>query len=52
MKARMKSYHANSGAGLAGLIAREHPVPKPDIHEVLIRVRANSGVARHSSAAG
>jgi NADPH:quinone reductase-like Zn-dependent oxidoreductase len=46
IKERMKSYHANSGAGLAGLIAREHPVPEADSHEVLIRVRANSLNAR------
>jgi NADPH:quinone reductase-like Zn-dependent oxidoreductase len=43
---RMKSYHANSGAGLAGLVASEHPVPEPGFHEVLIRVRANSLNAR------
>jgi NADPH:quinone reductase-like Zn-dependent oxidoreductase len=38
----MKSYHANSGAGIAGLTLREHDEPKPGPHEVLIRVRANS----------
>src|SRR5262245_6826605 len=42
----MKSYHANSGAGLAGLTASEHPIPEPGYHEVLIRVRANSLNAR------
>ena len=38
----MKSYHANSGAGIAGLYARQHDEPKPGPREVLIRVRANS----------
>jgi hypothetical protein len=38
----MKSYHANSGAGIAGLTLREHDQPKPGPHEVLIRVRTNS----------
>src|SRR4030095_2364837 len=42
----MKSYHANSGAGLGGLVASEHPIPEPGSHEVLIRVRANSLNAR------
>src|SRR5262245_24307899 len=43
---RMKSYHANSGAGLASLVASEHPIPEPGSHDVLIRVRANSLNAR------
>jgi NADPH:quinone reductase-like Zn-dependent oxidoreductase len=38
----MKSYHANSGAGLAGLTLKEHDAPTPGPREVLIRVRANS----------
>jgi NADPH:quinone reductase-like Zn-dependent oxidoreductase len=38
----MKSYHANSGAGLAGLTLKEHDEPAPGAREVLIRVRANS----------
>lgn len=38
----MKSYHANSGAGLDGLILKEHEEPKPGLREVLVRVRANS----------
>jgi len=38
----MKSYHANSGAGIAGLTLKEHDEPKPGPREVLIRMRANS----------
>jgi NADPH:quinone reductase-like Zn-dependent oxidoreductase len=38
----MKSYHANSGAGLSGLTIREHDKPTPGAREVLVRVRANS----------
>jgi len=38
----MKSYHANSGAGLSGLTLREHEKPTPGPHEVLLKVRANS----------
>jgi NADPH:quinone reductase-like Zn-dependent oxidoreductase len=38
----MKSYHANSGSGIAGLTVKEYDEPKPGPHEVLIRVRANS----------
>src|SRR4030095_2184313 len=45
----MKSYHANSGGGLASLVAREHPVPQPGLREVLVRVRANSLNAREFS---
>jgi NADPH:quinone reductase-like Zn-dependent oxidoreductase len=45
----MKSYHANSGSGLAGLTLREHDVPKPGTREVLVRVRANSLNARELS---
>jgi hypothetical protein len=32
----MKSYHANSGAGRAGLTLKEHDEPKPGPREVLI----------------
>jgi NADPH:quinone reductase-like Zn-dependent oxidoreductase len=38
----MKSYHANSGAGVAGLILKDDPEPRPGAREVLMRVRANS----------
>src|SRR5713226_7735670 len=38
----MKSYHVNKGAGLAGLMVKEHDVPEPGPHEVLVRVQANS----------
>src|SRR5262249_56581844 len=38
----MKSYHLNMGAGLEGLLLREHEVPEPGPHEVLVRVRAVS----------
>ena len=38
----MKSYHAESGGGLAGLTMKEHDEPKPGLREVLVRVRANS----------
>lgn len=38
----MKSYHANLGAGIAGLVLQEHEVPVPGPHEVLVRVRASS----------
>ena len=38
----MKSYHATSGGGLAGLVLREHGEPAPGPREVLVRVRANS----------
>ena len=42
----MTSYHAESGGGLASLVARSHPVPRPGRREVLVRVRANSLNAR------
>src|SRR5262245_7126068 len=45
----MKSYHASSGAGLAGLVVREHEEPVPGPREVLVRVRANSLNARELS---
>jgi NADPH:quinone reductase-like Zn-dependent oxidoreductase len=38
----MKSYHANKGAGLASLTTKEHDIPVPGPHEVLVRVRAAS----------
>jgi NADPH:quinone reductase-like Zn-dependent oxidoreductase len=38
----VRSYHANSGAGIAGLTLREHQQPRPGSREVLLRVRANS----------
>jgi NADPH:quinone reductase-like Zn-dependent oxidoreductase len=38
----MKSYHANSGSGIAGLTLREHDEPRPGTREVLIKMRANS----------
>ncbi len=38
----MKSYHINLGAGLDGLIMKDHPIPVPGPREVLIRVRASS----------
>jgi NADPH:quinone reductase-like Zn-dependent oxidoreductase len=45
----MKSYHAESGGGLASLVAKDHPVPQPGPREVLMRVRANSLNAREFS---
>jgi NADPH:quinone reductase-like Zn-dependent oxidoreductase len=38
----MRSYHANSGSGLAGLTLKEHPAPLPGPGQVVVRVRANS----------
>jgi NADPH:quinone reductase-like Zn-dependent oxidoreductase len=38
----MRSYHATSGAGLEGLVLREHDEPVPGQREVLVRVRASS----------
>jgi len=38
----MKSYHIDVGAGIAGLRMREHDIPVPGPHEVLVRVRACS----------
>jgi NADPH:quinone reductase-like Zn-dependent oxidoreductase len=46
---RMKSYHANSGGGLASIIAKDHPIPEPGPHEILVRVQANSLNARELS---
>jgi NADPH:quinone reductase-like Zn-dependent oxidoreductase len=45
----MKSYHATSGRGLASLVAKEHPIPRPGPHEVLVRMYANSLNARELS---
>jgi NADPH:quinone reductase-like Zn-dependent oxidoreductase len=45
----MKSYHATSGAGIDGLVLREHPDPLPGPRQVLIRVRATSLNARELS---
>src|SRR5262249_24986264 len=39
---RYVSYHANLGAGIAGLTRKEHDRPDPRPHQVLIRVRATS----------
>ncbi|MER6943759.1 NAD(P)-dependent alcohol dehydrogenase [Nonomuraea sp. NPDC000554] len=38
----MRSYHVDSGAGIAGLSIKEHPAPVPRMGEVLIAVRAVS----------
>ena len=38
----MRSYHATSGAGLEGLVLRDHDEPVPGQREVLVRVRASS----------
>ncbi|UUZ81637.1 alcohol dehydrogenase catalytic domain-containing protein [Paenibacillus sp. P26] len=38
----MKSYHANLGAGLEGLVVKEQDVPVPGPGEVLVKVRACS----------
>ena len=45
----MKSYHADSGAGLAGLTVKDHERPRPAAGEVLVEVRANSLNARELS---
>jgi NADPH:quinone reductase-like Zn-dependent oxidoreductase len=38
----MKSYHVDSGAGIAGINVKKHDQPAPGPREVLIRVRATS----------
>jgi NADPH:quinone reductase-like Zn-dependent oxidoreductase len=38
----MKSYHVNSGTGIAGLVVREHDEPAPGPNEVVVRVKATS----------
>jgi NADPH:quinone reductase-like Zn-dependent oxidoreductase len=45
----MKSYHGESGGGIASLVAKDHPAPQPGHREVLMRVRANSLNAREFS---
>lgn len=42
----MKSYHANLGAGISGIVRRERDRPEPGRNEVVIRVRAASLNAR------
>jgi NADPH:quinone reductase-like Zn-dependent oxidoreductase len=42
----MKSYHASLGAGIAGIVLREHARPEPGPHQILVRVRAASPNAR------
>jgi NADPH:quinone reductase-like Zn-dependent oxidoreductase len=38
----LKSYHMSMGAGLDGLVLRQHEVPQPGPNEVLLRVHAVS----------
>ena len=38
----MRSYHANLGASIDGLVVREHATPAPGPGQVLVRVRASS----------
>lgn len=38
----MKSYHGSLGVGIDGIVIKEHDVPTPGPHEVLIRVKACS----------
>jgi NADPH:quinone reductase-like Zn-dependent oxidoreductase len=38
----MRSYHANLGAGIDGLVVREHERPQPGPGQALVRVRASS----------
>lgn len=38
----MRSYSVKNGGGLASLVVKEHPIPTPGAHEVLLRVRANA----------
>jgi len=38
----MKSYHMSMGAGLDGLVLRQHQTPRPGSNEVLLRVHAVS----------
>ena len=42
----MKSYHADFGAGIEGIVLREHEQPRPGAHQILVRVRATSLNAR------
>jgi len=45
----MKSWHAESGGGIDGLVCKEHEQPAPGAREVLVKVRANSLNARELS---
>lgn len=38
----MKSYHAKKGGGFASLVVKEHDIPTPGPHEVVVRVRASA----------
>jgi NADPH:quinone reductase-like Zn-dependent oxidoreductase len=38
----MRSYHTNLGAGIDGLMVREHDQPRPGPHQLVIRVYATS----------
>jgi NADPH:quinone reductase-like Zn-dependent oxidoreductase len=42
----MKSWHADLGAGIEGIVLREHDLPRPGPHQILVRVRAVSLNAR------
>jgi NADPH:quinone reductase-like Zn-dependent oxidoreductase len=42
----LKSYHASLGGGIDGITLREHDIPQPGPHEILVRVRAASLNAR------
>jgi NADPH:quinone reductase-like Zn-dependent oxidoreductase len=42
----MKSYHADLGAGIEGIVLRERERPTPGPHQILVRVRAVSLNAR------
>src|SRR5215468_6539498 len=42
----MKSYHANLGAHIEGIVLREHERPEPGPHQILVHVRAASLNAR------
>jgi NADPH:quinone reductase-like Zn-dependent oxidoreductase len=45
----MKSYHGGLGAGIGGIVLREHNRPEPGPHQILVRVRAASLNARELS---
>jgi NADPH:quinone reductase-like Zn-dependent oxidoreductase len=45
----MKSYHADLGAGIGGIVLRERNRPEPGPHQILVRVRAASLNARELS---
>lgn len=45
----LKSYHANLGAGIAGIVLRESQQPNAEAHQILVRVRAVSLNARELS---